>query len=100
MKLTLAPGLVAVTTLAGRRFGALVAGVVGGFPAGGGPILIALHAPPRDHFPTRGPRRPARRPLRARRRRRRPGGPDLAQCLPRRLRVAGPQRAVAGGPRR
>jgi hypothetical protein len=52
MKLTLAPGLVAVTTLAGRRFGALVAGVVGGFPAVVGPILIALDAQHGDHFAT------------------------------------------------
>jgi hypothetical protein len=53
MKLTLAPGLVAATTLAGRRWGALVAGVVGGFPAVVGPILIALDAQHGDAFATR-----------------------------------------------
>jgi hypothetical protein len=53
MKLTLAPGLVAATTLAGRRWGALVAGVVGGFPAVVGPILIALDAQHGDAFAAR-----------------------------------------------
>jgi hypothetical protein len=43
MKLTLAPGLVAATTLASRRWGALVGGVVGGFPAVVGPILVAIY---------------------------------------------------------
>ena len=53
MKLTLAPGLVAATTLAGRRWGAVVAGVVGGFPAVVGPILIALDAQHGDAFAAR-----------------------------------------------
>jgi hypothetical protein len=53
MKLTLAPGLVAATTLAGRRWGALVAGVVGGFPAVVGPILIALTVQHGDAFAAR-----------------------------------------------
>lgn len=44
MKVTLAPALVAATTLAARRWGARVGGVVGGFPAVVGPILLALHA--------------------------------------------------------
>lgn len=50
MKLTLAPGLVAVTTIAARRWGALVAGVVGGFPAVVGPILIAIDYDHGDAF--------------------------------------------------
>jgi hypothetical protein len=50
MKLTLAPALVAATTLAARRWGALVGGVVGGFPAVVGPILIALDADHGDEF--------------------------------------------------
>jgi hypothetical protein len=53
LKLTLAPGLVAATTLAGRRWGALVAGVVGGFPAVVGPILIALDVQHGDAFAAR-----------------------------------------------
>jgi hypothetical protein len=53
MKLTLAPGLVAATTLAGRRWGALVAGVVGGFPAVVGPILLALDLEHGDEFAAR-----------------------------------------------
>ena len=53
MKLTLAPGLVAATTLAGRRWGALVAGVVGGFPAVVGPILLALDLQHGDAFAAR-----------------------------------------------
>jgi hypothetical protein len=53
MKLTLAPALVAATTLVGRRWGALVAGVVGGFPAVVGPILIALDAQHGDPFAAR-----------------------------------------------
>jgi hypothetical protein len=50
MKLTLAPGLVAATTLAARRWGALAGGVVGGFPAVVGPILIAVDAEHGDAF--------------------------------------------------
>jgi hypothetical protein len=53
MKLTLAPGLVAATTLAGRRWGAIVAGVVGGFPAVVGPILLALDLEHGDEFAAR-----------------------------------------------
>jgi hypothetical protein len=53
MKLTLAPGLVAATTLAARRWGALVGGVVGGFPAVVGPILIAIDVEHGDAFATR-----------------------------------------------
>jgi hypothetical protein len=53
MKLTLAPALVAATTLAARRWGALVGGVVGGFPAVVGPILLALDAQQGDAFATR-----------------------------------------------
>jgi hypothetical protein len=50
MKLTLAPGLVAATTLTARRWGALAGGVVGGFPAVVGPILIAIDAEHGDGF--------------------------------------------------
>src|SRR3954471_6615678 len=53
MKLTLAPGLVAATTLAARRWGALVGGVVGGFPAVVGPILVAIDAEHGDDFAAR-----------------------------------------------
>ncbi len=53
MKLTLAPALVAGTTLVARRWGALLGGVVGGFPAVVGPILIALDAQHGDAFATR-----------------------------------------------
>jgi hypothetical protein len=53
LKVTLAPALVAATTLAGRRWGALVAGVVGGFPAVVGPILIALDIQHGDAFAAR-----------------------------------------------
>jgi hypothetical protein len=53
MKVTLAPALVAATTLAGRRWGALVAGVVGGFPAVVGPILLALDLQHGDRFAAR-----------------------------------------------
>ncbi|MET0761604.1 MAG: hypothetical protein ABWZ63_04630, partial [Thermoleophilaceae bacterium] len=42
IKLTLAPALVAATTLAGRRWGPRVAGWVGGMPVVVGPILLAL----------------------------------------------------------
>src|SRR3954471_20624888 len=41
LKLTLAPGLVVVTTLAGRRWGPRAAGWLGGGPGGGGAILLA-----------------------------------------------------------
>jgi hypothetical protein len=50
MKLTLAPGLVAATTLAARRWGALAGGVIGGFPAVVGPILIAIDVEHGDTF--------------------------------------------------
>src|SRR4051794_31440020 len=50
MKLTLAPALVAATTLAARRWGATAGGVVGGFPAVVGPILIAIDAEHGDAF--------------------------------------------------
>lgn len=50
LKLTLAPALVAATTLAARRFGPLVGGVVGGFPAVVGPILAALTVQHGDGF--------------------------------------------------
>jgi hypothetical protein len=53
MKLTLAPALVAAATLVARRWGALVGGVVGGFPAVVGPILIALDAEQGDAFAAR-----------------------------------------------
>src|SRR3954469_5474549 len=53
MKLTLAPALVAGTTLVARRWGALLGGVVGGFPAVVGPILIALDAQHGDAFAAR-----------------------------------------------
>jgi hypothetical protein len=42
LKLTLAPGLVAATTLAGRRWGPRVAGWLGGLPVVVAPILLAL----------------------------------------------------------
>jgi hypothetical protein len=42
LKLTLAPGLVAATTLAGRRWGPRVGGWLGGLPVVVGPILLAL----------------------------------------------------------
>lgn len=42
LKLTLAPGLVAATTLAGRRFGQRAAGWLGGLPVVVGPILLAF----------------------------------------------------------
>lgn len=42
LKLTLAPGLVAATTLAGRRWGPRVAGWLGGLPVVVGPILLAI----------------------------------------------------------
>ena len=42
LKLTLAPGLVAATTLAARRWGPQVAGWLGGLPVVVGPILLAL----------------------------------------------------------
>ena len=50
MKLTLAPGLVAATTLAARRWGALAGGVIGGFPAVVGPILIVIDVEHGDSF--------------------------------------------------
>lgn len=42
LKLTLAPGLVAATTLAARRWGPRVGGWLGGLPVVVGPILLAL----------------------------------------------------------
>src|SRR3954469_1268076 len=53
MKLTLAPALVAGTTLVARRWGALLGGVVGAFPAVVGPILIALDVQHGDAFAAR-----------------------------------------------
>jgi hypothetical protein len=50
MKLTLAPGLVAATTLAGRRWGPRVAGWLGGLPVVVGPILLALSLEQGRHF--------------------------------------------------
>jgi hypothetical protein len=41
-KLTLAPALVSGVTLAGRRWGARVAGVLAGLPVVGGPILLLV----------------------------------------------------------
>jgi hypothetical protein len=52
MKLTLAPGLVAATTLAGRRWGPRVAGWLGGLPVVVGPILLALSLEHGRHFAT------------------------------------------------
>src|SRR6059058_311910 len=42
LKLTLAPGLVAATTLAGRRWGPRMAGWLGGLPVVVAPILLAI----------------------------------------------------------
>lgn len=42
LKLLLAPSLIAVITLAGRRWGAAVAGCLSGFPVVTGPILLFL----------------------------------------------------------
>jgi hypothetical protein len=42
LKLTLAPGLVAATTLAGRRWGPRAAGWLGGLPVVVAPILLAI----------------------------------------------------------
>ena len=50
LKLTLAPGLVAATTLAGRRWGPRVAGWLGGLPVVVGPILFALALERGDAF--------------------------------------------------
>lgn len=50
LKLTLAPGLVAATTLAGRRWGPRVAGWLGGLPVVVGPILLALALEQGDAF--------------------------------------------------
>jgi hypothetical protein len=49
-KLTLAPGLVVATTLAGRRWGPRVAGWLGGLPVVVGPILLALAIEHGDDF--------------------------------------------------
>src|SRR3954451_1740162 len=54
MKLTLAHALVAATTLAARRWATLAGGVIGGFPAVVGPILIALDAEHGDGFAAHG----------------------------------------------
>jgi hypothetical protein len=53
LKLTLAPGLVAAVTLAGRRWGPRVAGWLGGLPVIVGPILLALAIERGDEFATR-----------------------------------------------
>src|SRR3954470_11107429 len=50
LKLTLAPGLVAATTLAGRRWGPRLAGWLGGLPVVVGPILFALAVERGDGF--------------------------------------------------
>jgi hypothetical protein len=50
LKLTLAPGLVAATTVAGRRWGPRVAGRPGGLPVVVGPILFALALEQGDAF--------------------------------------------------
>jgi len=50
LKLTLAPGLVAATTLAGRRWGPRIAGWLGGLPVVVGPILLALAFEQGDAF--------------------------------------------------
>jgi hypothetical protein len=50
LKLTLAPGLVAATTLAGRRWGPRAAGWLGGLPVVVGPILLALALERGDPF--------------------------------------------------
>ena len=50
LKLTLAPGLVAATTVAGRRWGPRVAGWLGGLPVVVGPILLALALERGDGF--------------------------------------------------
>src|SRR3954467_7569174 len=42
LKLTLAPGLVTATTLAGRRWGPRMAGWLGGLPVVGAPILLGI----------------------------------------------------------
>src|SRR5436305_13374342 len=42
LKLVLAPSLVGATSLAGRRYGMRLAGVLGGLPVVVGPILLAL----------------------------------------------------------
>src|SRR4051794_32282632 len=42
LKLTLAPGLVTATTLAGRRWGPRMAGWLGGLPVVVAPILLAI----------------------------------------------------------
>ena len=50
LKLTLAPGLVAATTLAGRRWGPRAAGWLGGLPVVVGPILLAFALERGDAF--------------------------------------------------
>jgi hypothetical protein len=50
LKLTLAPGLVAATTLAGRRWGPRAAGWLGGLPVVVGPILLACALERGDAF--------------------------------------------------
>jgi hypothetical protein len=52
LKLTLAPGLVAATTLAGRRWGPRMAGWLGGLPVVVAPILLALALEHGRHFAT------------------------------------------------
>ena len=42
LKLLLAPGLVVLASVCGRRFGAVAAGLVGGLPVVAGPILLVL----------------------------------------------------------
>jgi hypothetical protein len=42
LKLLLAPGCVVAVSLAGRRWGSTAAGLLGGFPVVGGPILLVI----------------------------------------------------------
>src|SRR3712207_4900687 len=50
LKLTLAPGLVAATTLAGRRWGPRMAGWLGGLPVVVWPILLGIAIEQGDAF--------------------------------------------------
>lgn len=53
LKLTLAPGLVTATTLAGRRWGPRMAGWLGGLPVVVAPILLAIALEHDDDFAAR-----------------------------------------------
>jgi hypothetical protein len=52
LKLVLAPALVGGATLAGRRYGMRLAGILGGLPVVVGPILLALALAHGRHFAT------------------------------------------------